>query len=64
MKRYNLVIFSTTLQPQLPIRGMEDAAGGVFSVKSSNSKKNATNMFIPVRDELRVIVNISYRYNR
>lgn len=28
---------------------MEEAAGGVFSVKSNSNKKNATNMFIPTR---------------
>jgi len=32
----------------LPISGIEEAAGGVFSVKSNSSKKNATNIFIPV----------------
>ena len=38
------------------MRGMEDAAGGVFSVNSNNSKKNATNMFIPARDN-KIIMN-------
>lgn len=30
-----------------PIRGIDDADGGVDSARSSNRTKNATNMFIP-----------------
>lgn len=37
-------------QSELPISGMEEAAGGVFSVKSNNNKKNATNIFIPAKE--------------
>ena len=31
----------------VPMSGIVDAAGGVMSASSSNSTKNATNMFIP-----------------
>ena len=44
------------------MRGMEDAAGGVFSVNSNNSKKNATNMFIPARDN-KIIKNYKMEHN-
>ena len=31
----------------LPIRGTEEAAGGVESARSRSKRKKATNMFIP-----------------
>ena len=37
--------------PYLPIRGTDSDAGGVESAKIRNSRKNATNMFIPMRKE-------------
>ena len=37
-----------------PMRGMEDAAGGVDSARSSSRTKNATKMFIPATEQWHV----------
>ena len=36
---------------------MEEAAGGVFSVKSNNNRKNATNIFIPAKESNENVTN-------
>lgn len=37
-----------------PIRGIDDADGGVDSARSSNRTKNATNIFIPENKEYKM----------
>ena len=43
----------------LPMRGIDDAAGGVMSASSSSSTKNATKMFRPA-----VYIAYMHRWNR
>ena len=47
-----------------PIRGIEDAAGGVLSASRSNSTKKATKMFIPAvyRKVYNNHISTQYRY--